>query len=102
VWSALGLLTRAPSPSPLPRARPDARAAQDATACGGARLTTPSALILPFEYTKLTFDISHPTAVEVARHLKQHFEFLVCEPSLSTELCDAKKGCVVCHKFAAK
>jgi len=41
-------------------------------------------------------------SVEIAWHVKQHFEFLVCEPSLSTELCDAKKGCVVCHKFAAK
>lgn len=59
-------------------------------------------IALPPLQTLTIFHVTYVPTVDVARHVKQHYEFLVCEPSLSTELCDAKKGCIVCHKFAAK
>lgn len=41
-------------------------------------------------------------AVEVVQHLSKNFDFVLCEVGTGSELTDASRGCVVCHKWAAK
>lgn len=38
----------------------------------------------------------------IVAHLTNNFEYIICEPSMSLELCDAQRGCLVCHKWAAR
>ncbi|ORY92456.1 hypothetical protein BCR35DRAFT_297872 [Leucosporidium creatinivorum] len=39
--------------------------------------------------------------VDVVRYLLKSFEFILCETGIAAELCDAQRGCCVCHKWAA-
>ncbi|GJN89120.1 hypothetical protein Rhopal_002094-T1 [Rhodotorula paludigena] len=38
---------------------------------------------------------------EVITHLNANFEFVLCEVGTAAEICDAQRGCCVCHKWAA-
>ncbi|SGZ28370.1 BQ5605_C027g10323 [Microbotryum silenes-dioicae] len=38
---------------------------------------------------------------DVVKHLTTHFEFILCEPSMTNELCDAQRGCSKCSEWAA-
>lgn len=37
----------------------------------------------------------------ILRHLKEHFDWILCETGFGVELCDAKRGCSSCSKWAS-
>ncbi|KAK4700557.1 hypothetical protein P7C70_g5687, partial [Phenoliferia sp. Uapishka_3] len=38
---------------------------------------------------------------EVVKYLAENFDHILCEPSISAELCDAQRGCTTCFKWAS-